>query len=227
MPHSFRQVHVTALILYVPRTVQRHTKALRNDRLSYLERKISMNEPSDSSSLNNPGKMAQVDKVERIIRDRNLMTAKVDAPFFTTFACRLFKSNFYYMSLKLLHCGSDPGLVKVLRNAQTEFANGLGLLRKEPTMEAYSAWKASGNTLHEIRLVDVKYIAPECRGLATTFRTLDEFLIPVYVAQTHQMISGVESKMITDKVKILYDTMLRRFSEQVSGASDVEVEKRT
>lgn len=174
-----------------------------------------MNESSLSNDLGDSGKMALVDKVERLICDRNLMFVTADVSFFTTFACRLFKSNYYYLSIKLLHCGSEPGLVRGLKDAQNEFITGLRILGTEGPMKAYPAWTQIGNTLREIRLVDVRYIAPGCRYLAETFRTLDAYLIPVYLAQTHKLISGSESKVIADKVKVLYGTMLRRFSEQV------------
>ena len=172
-----------------------------------------MSELSESGA-GNPGKMAQSDKVERIIIDRYLMVDTADVSFFTTFACRLFRSNYYYFSLKLLHSGVDPGRLQGLRDAQSKFVNGLQALTTEDSMKAYATWAAIGNALREIRVVDVRHLARECRNLAKTFRTLDEFMIPVYVAQTHQMISSIESKMIAEKVKSLYDTMLRRFSEE-------------
>ena len=174
--------------------------------------------PGDSGGLSNPGKMAQFEKVERVIRERNLMVVKDDVPFFTTFACRLFKSNYYYMSLKLLHSEPYPGLVRRLGDAQSEFIAGLQALQMEGLMKAYPCWQEMGNTLSETTLVDVRHINPECRNLKKTFRTLDTFLIPVYVAQTHKLIADAESKIIAGKVKVLYDTMVKRFSEQIDDS---------
>ena len=204
---------VAALTLDLDQSVRHCPISSRNDHLSFLEPENNMNELSASSGAGNPGKMALVDKVERIISDRYLMVDTADVSFFTTVACRLFKSNYYYFSLKLLHSKADPGRLQGLLDAQSKFTNGLQALRTEDSMKAYPAWAAIGNALREIRLVDVRHVTRECRNLAKTFRTLDEFMIPVYVAQTHKMISSAESKMIAEKVKTLYDTMVRRFSE--------------
>ena len=162
--------------------------------------------------------MAQFEKVERVIRERNLMVVKDDVLFFTTFACRLFKSNYYYLSLKLLHSELHPELVRRLGEAQREFIAGLRVLQMESLMKPYPSWQEMGNSLSETRLVDVRHINPECRNLNKTFRTLDTFLIPVYVAQTHKLIADAESTIIAGKVKVLYDTMVKRFSERIDDS---------
>ena len=154
------------------------------------------------------------DKVERVIHERNLMVVTADMSFFTTFACRLFKSDYYYLSLKLLHRGSDIELVRKLGNAQNDFINRLQVLQTEEPLKAYSAWTEMENSLREIKLVNVRHISAECMKLTKTFETFDAFFIPVFVAQSQKLIPAAQSKMIADKVKILYDAMLRRFSER-------------
>ena len=82
-------------------------------------------------------------------------------------------------------------------------------------MKAYPLWQGMGNTLEETKVVMVEHLNRECLNLNETFTALDTFLIPVYVARTYKMISVAELKVIMGKVKVLFDMMVQRFSDQV------------
>ena len=159
-------------------------------------------------------KMPRSDKIVSAMCGDNRPVLKTDVSFFTSFTCKAFKNDFYFLAEKLWLRRSHPGLIAQLVDAQNDLKAGLHALQKETLMKDYPVWLLMGNTLQETKL-SVDHLNREFLKLSETFAAVDVFLIPPYVARTANVISATELKAITGKVKVLSDAMVRRFSEQV------------
>ena len=162
--------------------------------------------------------MAQFETVKRVIHEGNVPTLRLDVPFFSLYACRVFMSNFYYMSLKLFYRRRHPELLQRLRDAQIDFKAELDALQGEEVMKGYALWQGMGNMLEETKVTMVEHLSHECQYLSKTFAAIDYFLIPVDRARMKEMITVDELKVIRGKVKVLFGTMVQRFSEKVDDS---------
>lgn len=127
-------------------------------------------------------------------------------------------SNFYYMSLKLFYRRRHPELLQRLRDAQINFKAELYALQGEEATRGYALWQDMGNMLEETKVTEVELLSRECQYLSTTFAAIDNFLIPADCARMKEMITVDELKVIRGKVKVLFGTMVHRFSEKVDDS---------
>ena len=161
-----------------------------------------------------PGDMAgkglvAPDRIKQIANETGRMTNTAAVSFFTAYAHRLFRKDFYFLSLKILAKKGDAKSMDRLATARQEFLAGIEALAKN-----YAAWHDLENTLARRQFSDIVELSPACTQLRQTFTKLDKALIPPYLARTGGLITQTELALITSDVDKLVKPLLASIDDK-------------
>jgi hypothetical protein len=134
--------------------------------------------------------------------------------FYTPFARRKLKKNFYYLSLALVERARNlPDQIETLV-AYEVFSASLKKLKQEPALKDYLEWE---EIIHELQCEEVKLILllPRCTSVLRTFQSMDKFLKPVYAAFGTKKISKDELDVIKNLVEVSFDTFKGTLNEMM------------
>lgn len=161
-----------------------------------------------------PGDMAgkglvAPDRIKQIANEPGRMTSTAAVSFFTAYAYRLFRKNFYFLSVKIFDKRDDAKSMDRLAGAQHDFLAGIQALAKD-----YAAWHDLENTLARRQFSDIVELSPACTQLRQAFIKVDRFLIPPYLARTGGLITQTELVLITDDVDKLVKPLLASIDDK-------------
>ncbi len=154
-------------------------------------------------------KLPVLDRIEQIADVPGRMTSTAAASFFTAYAYRLFRRNFYFLSVKIFDKRDDAKRMDRLAGAQHDFLAGIEALAQD-----YAQWRCLHNTLATRQFNDIVELSPECTQLRQTFTKLDKALIPPYLARTSGLITQTELALITDDVDKLVKPLLASIDDK-------------
>lgn len=140
--------------------------------------------------------------------------------FYTTFALRKFRRNFYYFSLALVE--RAPGLPAQIQtlDAYKALLASLDLLKQELTVKGCLQWQEIVHSL-KIENITVYTFLPHCATVLKAFLAMDRFLIPAYAAYKAGNISKTELDDINNQVKACFD-VFRDSLEKIMGSHQVK-----
>ena len=153
-------------------------------------------------------KLPVLDRIEQIADVPGRMTSTAAVSFFTAYAYRLFRKNFYFLSVKIFDKRDDAKSMDRLATARQEFLAGIEALAKN-----YAAWHDLENTLTRRQFNDIVELSPACTQLRQAFIKMDRFLIPPYLARTGGLITQTELVLITDDV----DKLVKPLRASIDG----------
>ena len=161
-----------------------------------------------------PGDMAvkrlvAPDRIKQIANEPGRMANTAAVSFFTAYAHRLFRKNFYFLSVKIFDKRDDAKSMDRLAGVQHDFLAGIEALAKD-----YAAWHDPENTLARRQFSDIVELSPACTQLRQTFTKLDKALIPPYLARTGGLITQTELALITSDVDKLVKPLLASIDDK-------------
>ena len=147
------------------------------------------------------------DRVRLIADEPGRMTNSTNFSFFTAYARRAFRKNFYFLSVKIFDKRNDPRAMDRIAAAQKDVLTVIEALSKK-----HGQWLHLENTLVEKQFTNIVEICPECTRLRQTFMKLDQFLVVPYLSK----IAGVLSQPELDKIMDEVDRLLKELISSVS-----------
>ena len=158
-------------------------------------------------------KLAVPERIRQIKDEPGRMTNTAAVSFFTAYAYRLFRKNYYFLSLKIFDRSTDAKSMDRLATAQQDFLAGVEALAKD-----YAQWLCLDNTLARRQFSDIVELSPACTHLRQAFIKMDRFLIPPYLARTGGLIAQPELALITEGVGRLVKELLVSIDDKRSAA---------